>query len=136
MGTNFYLYNRADPCPTCGRSDPPSDRLHIGKSSAGWCFSLRVYPDVADLPNNLEEWKKLWGKPGFVIVDEYSMVISQDEMLAKITKRESGSTGRSREFYERNGGEEGPNGLIRHKLGVSCVAHGDGTYDLVEREFC
>jgi hypothetical protein len=39
MGTNYYL--RLHACPSCGHS---AAELHIGKSSAGWYFGLRVYP--------------------------------------------------------------------------------------------
>lgn len=40
MGTNFYV----DADPTC---DNPAhtERLHIGKSSGGWKFGFRAYPD-------------------------------------------------------------------------------------------
>jgi hypothetical protein len=40
MGTNYYV--AYDYCRHCGRFD---EEFHIGKSSAGWCFSLRVYED-------------------------------------------------------------------------------------------
>jgi hypothetical protein len=34
MGTNYYLVNKET-----------DERLHIGKSSGGWCFALRVHHD-------------------------------------------------------------------------------------------
>lgn len=39
MGTNYYLQKNV--CGCCGR---PEKQIHIGKSSAGWAFALRVYP--------------------------------------------------------------------------------------------
>lgn len=41
MGTNYYLHKRK--CPMCGKSD---EVLHIGKSSAGWPFSVHVIPEA------------------------------------------------------------------------------------------
>lgn len=59
MGTNYYAEYQP-PCPTCGRQDPP---LHIGKSSAGWCFSLHVIPELG--LNDWPEWEAwLAGSPG------------------------------------------------------------------------
>ena len=43
MGTNYYL--ETDACDKCGRGDGP---LHIGNSSAGWCFALHVGEDADD----------------------------------------------------------------------------------------
>ena len=139
MGTNYYLHKKVDICPTCGRSDP-FEPLHIGKSSAGWCFSLRVYPDADDieegLPKNLEDWKALWSLPNYTIFDEYRREVSPDEMLEKITKRTWGESNRDEHFYRNNHAIEGPNGLLRHKLEPGhCIGHGDGTYDLIAREF-
>lgn len=37
MGTNYYW--RDQPCAGCGRYE----QLHVGKSSAGWCFLFRIY---------------------------------------------------------------------------------------------
>jgi len=39
MGTNYYAIDR---CECCGRED----RIHIGKSSAGWGFALHVIPEM------------------------------------------------------------------------------------------
>jgi hypothetical protein len=67
MGTNFYL------------KSPDAEPLHIGKSSAGWCFSLRVYPEYGI--NNLEDWLDLLCDPYAVIEDEYERWISPSKML-------------------------------------------------------
>lgn len=40
MGTNYYYYQ--DVCPHCGK---PDKKLHIGKSSGGWYFSLHIIPE-------------------------------------------------------------------------------------------
>lgn len=111
MGTNYYLHR--DVCPHCKRSDSP---LHIGKSSAGWCFALHVDEEAGI--NSLADWQALWASPGSKIMNEYGDNISPPEMLATITERIH------------------PRGLSRHiKDGRHCVGNGDGTYDLIRGEF-
>jgi hypothetical protein len=130
MGTNYYLHR--DFCPHCGRGD---ERLHIGKSSAGWCFSLHV--DADEGVNSLEDWKALWLEPNSKIVDEYGREHSADEMLSTITERAwpNREQERSSEFYRSNYAEPGPNNLMRHTIGRHCIGHGAGTYDLIPGEF-
>jgi len=49
MGTNYYLVkNERPPCPCCERTYV-QERLHIGKSSGGWCFALHVIPEMGML---------------------------------------------------------------------------------------
>lgn len=136
MGTNFYVESQP-PCPTCRRE---YEQLHIGKSSAGWCFSLRVYPEKGI--NTLEDWRRIWS--GNTIRDEYGSPVSETEMLEIISQREwkrdsweslAKGYGSEYEFHRRNYSQRGPNGLLRHKLGSNCIGHGDGTYDLIEGEF-
>ena len=132
MSTNYYLHTT--PCSCCGRDDPA---LHIGKSSGGWCFSLHVTEEIT----SLEDWKQEF-KNG-VIKDEYDRVLTHEEILAVITERSWPNRSFSgwpyktaSEFYEKNYAEPGPNNLLRHKLGGSCVGHGEGTWDLISSEFC
>lgn len=113
MGTNFYLIREC--CPHCGRG---SDRLHIGKSSAGWCFSLRVHED--DGINSLADWEAQWAQPNTRIVDEYGDVIQIEELRRRILERSW----------------DGPGGLRRHLIDSFCIGHGDGTYDLIRGDFC
>ena len=78
MGTNYYWYS--DPCPTCQHSQ---EELHIGKSSMGWAFNLRVHPDKGI--ETLDHWRKKW-VTGY-IKNEYGEVQTPDEMLQCITLR-------------------------------------------------
>ena len=110
MGTNYYLHTR-QPCECCGR---PYERIHIGKSSGGWCFALRVMPE--ENINDLEDWKKLWWQQGAWIEDEYGAKVSVITMEKVITDR-------------------GPNGLFRHPIGDGCLKHGEGTWDCIDWEF-
>lgn len=80
MGTNYY-YRAKPPCDACCR---PFEEKHIGKSSAGWAFTLRVYPGEID---SLDDWEALFRVPGSEIQDEYDRPISVDEMMDIIQNR-------------------------------------------------
>lgn len=136
MGANYYLV--IDPCPHCGRGE---SRLHIGKSSAGWCFALHVDPD--ENINSLDDWKSRW--EGNRIEDEYRRTLSPEEMLSVIVDRshpmEWGDKkfwgyDNEAEFHRSNCSLRGPNNLLRSKVdGKHCIGHGDGTWDLITGEF-
>jgi hypothetical protein len=111
VGTNYYLYENA-PCNCCGR---PYEELHIGKSSAGWVFSLRVYPE--DNITTLEHWKERWSKEGVRIVNEYGDTKTPDEMLSVITQRNH------------------PQGLLRQDPDRFLYGRGEGTWDYIIGEF-
>lgn len=127
MGTNYYLIKHR-PCAHCKRGY--EEGLHIGKSSMGWNFALRVYPlrdghsdyhlkdhDIpAEAITRLEDWIPLFKQYG--VVDEYKDEITPAEMLEIITdRRKRGS-------------------LQRHNVdGTHCIAHGPGTYDFMIGEF-
>ncbi len=129
MGTNYYLHD--DVCPRCGRGDEP---LHIGKASAGWCFSLHVSEDLGI--SDLADWEERWSKLGAKIYDEYGNLVDRHAMLRKILYRSSGAVRRLDSDWRRNNqAEPGPAGLARHRVGDHCVGHGDGTYDLITGEF-
>jgi hypothetical protein len=113
MGTNYYLSAKPD-CECCGR---PFEHLHIGKSSAGWRFSLHV--DPSQNINDLADWQRLWAQPGAEIRDEYHRVVTPEEMLSVITERSW-----------KNGV------LLKHQLdGRHCVKNGEGTWDCIIGEF-
>lgn len=130
MGTNYYL--KSVRCEHCGRG---SEDLHIGKSSGGWTFALRIYPADGDgEPNwrardfdadivkieSLDDWRPLFAKYG--IIDEYGRDVTVDDMLSTITERSH------------------PNGLLRRdgrqNTGLLHATLPPGvTYDLVPTEF-
>lgn len=123
MGTNFYL------------KSPDAEPLHIGKSSAGWCFSLHVYPEHGI--KTLDDWRPMLYDPYAVIEDEYERRISPSKMLEQITLRSwAYAYNYSSEFHEKNYSELGPYGLLRCKVdGVHCIGHGRGTYDYIVGDF-
>jgi hypothetical protein len=140
MGTNYYL--RIEPCKHCGRSD---EELHIGKSSAGWCFSLHVIPE--NNINTLYDWIEKF--PTGKIFDEYGVEISIGNMLDTILNRSWHKHDENKDwskdpfynswkdFHNQNNSEFGPNNLLRSKInGGHCIGHGEGTYDLKIGEFC
>ncbi len=139
MGTNYYLHQKPD-CECCGR---PFEPLHIGKSSGGWCFSLHVIPE--DGINTLDDWRNLWSQPGAYIRNEYGERVSIADMELPITARLrakdwddprwwNGYTSEE-DFHSRNHSERGPNGLLRHRIGRYCIAHGAGTWDYIRGAF-
>lgn len=136
MGTNYFL--KPDACGHCGRSD---ERKHIGKSSAGWCFALHVYPE--DGIRDLADWEPLFRKPGNKIEDEYRHPVMADAMIEHITKRSWKKTENIpfgytnwEDFYESNHAVPGPKNLIRHKADNRyCIGYGNGTWDLMIGEF-
>ena len=85
MGTNYYL--NTDYCPCCGQS---KQRLHIGKSSAGWRFNF----DGAELGTTNFKYgdsidrirEKL--KHGN-IENEYGEQLSYDDFFAIVEKKQT-----------------------------------------------
>ncbi|MFH1546964.1 MAG: hypothetical protein ABIC57_00585 [bacterium] len=123
----------------CGRSD---ERIHIGKSSGGWCFSLHVVPEEGI--NDLEDWEKVWNLPESVILDEYDECIPPSEMKEIITERsweKVNLTGNpyyesEAQFLRENYAVRGPKGLLRHQIDDRhCIKHGKGTWDCILGEF-
>jgi hypothetical protein len=114
MGTNYYYETDAGKeCPTCHRYDE-GQRLHIGKGSMGWAFSLRVYPDK-DLCS-LADWCLLWLSGEGQIRDEYGEIVSPQEMFTIVARRAVPASG-----LRRHGGKQ--------------VQPGEPTYDLADRDF-
>ena len=118
MGTNFYVA-ADEPCATCGRSD---ESAHIGKSSAGWRFSLHVVHEwgLTDWP----EWEAFLTERADSIRDEYGNRISLDELKGRI-------------LHRKRFGPEGRPLLSHADIDDSrCLGKGrHGTYDLIVGEF-
>ena len=134
MGTNYYL--EKNKCGHCDRSE----KIHIGKSSVGWCFSLHVIPE--NQITNLDDWIALFDK--HPIADEYKSQISKDEMLEIIKRRETLDRwdfpppygGSWKSYHKTNHSCHGPFGLFRHQIdGQHCIGHGEGTWDLIRSKF-
>lgn len=127
MGINFYHDD-----------DETGVRRHIGKSSAGWVFLVRVHTDVGI--RTLEDWQKKWEKPDTRIRDEYGKRLTPAEMLDWITSRTFHWADRaSQQMLAENNAEVGPNNLLRPRISetTGCVGHGagGGTWSYIERSF-
>ena len=124
MSTNYYTVKR---CGHCNHEE----RLHIGKSSGGWCFALATHPDKGI--TSLDDWRRKLAEDGIVIEDEYGQDSTPSEMIAEITER----VGSGRKYSDFAGmGVQGPNGLRRNTIdGSHCIEHGPGTWDIMRGEF-
>jgi hypothetical protein len=130
MGTNYYWE---------GGDGRGRTRLHIGKSSNGWCFSLHVI--ASENIHDLEDWERVWQTCMGKILNEYGDKISPEQMRKIITERRVADR-QWREppygyddwpaFHADNFSELGPNGLLRHQLTEGhCIKQGAGTWDCI-----
>ena len=133
MGTNYYAIKT---CECCGNKD----KYHIGKSSAGWVFSLHVEPDNGI--GNFHDVLKIIKNPDRKIFDEYDRRIPKSELLNTIRNRSNKRKGGVPspyqtwdEFHEVNDSIQGPNNLLRHKIKHNCIAHSNGTWDCIKGKF-
>ncbi len=134
MGTNYYL--RLPACAHCGHV--PAE-LHVGKSSSGWNFGLRIYPKIDDAPDDrlkgfnvdeireLDDWRPLFER--FPIFDEYNCYVTPTEMISEITERSHPSGLASR--LTAGPALMGPYHDPKH----TPTFVGRGTYDLCAYEF-
>lgn len=150
MGTNYYWYPKS-PCPHCKR---PFQRIHIGKSSVGWCFGLHVAREL-DI-NDLDDWQHIWETGIYIdpeslerhhtdsgyIENEYGDTISVEDMLDIITNRAGKPFTSNRwyptldDFCRHNSAVPGPNNLVRAELSHNhCIKHGSGAWDCIIGEF-
>lgn len=89
MGTNYYAVRNR---PTI------DDPIHIGKSSFGWKFYFQSHNDKWHEPpviwntyDQVYEWlhKYTVETDSYVIMDEYDKIISFDEFIALVEKKQS-----------------------------------------------
>ena len=78
MGTNYYL--NYDYCPCCGKS---RQRIHIGKSSAGWRFLFDMESTKCTNLNQIKE-KLRYGN----IEDEYHRQISYQDFFNIVEQKQ------------------------------------------------
>ena len=128
MGTNYYVeISPEETCKCCGHTKE-AEVLHIGKSSAGWCFALHVIPEKG--LDSLEKWLSFLS--GKKISDGYGNSLTRLQLDDIITERRY-----HKELTpETSTCEKGPNNLLRSRIdGLHCVGHGNGTWDLIVGEF-
>jgi|SRR5579859_2110111 len=90
MGTNYYVRPEGACEKQCSRW------VHLGKSSTGWAFTFRAYPnpewdgpDVVTEPvNDFASWRKLLDLGG--IYDEHGRQVPEADLLKLIEDRRGG----------------------------------------------
>lgn len=129
MGTNYYIW--------VDTADGECEKIHIGKSSMGWVFSLRIYENKNIL--SLYDWMPVILNTNHVIRDEYDRNITAAEMLRTITCRGREEPGNwTTADFAMNHAEPGPNNLVRHRQASDygrTTTHGEGTWDYMDYEF-
>lgn len=124
MGTNYFaIVNLGG----------PRVKLHIGKSSVGWCFALHVTDGIA----SLADWRRVFAQAFVRIVDEYGVVYGADEMLGLIEGR-GFLWGHQRDeaWYADNHATRGPNGLARQTYHATMPPDpANDTYTLISGDF-
>lgn len=129
MGTNYYVT-----LPSTEDEEEPI-KLHIGKSSSGWVFALRTYPESVDKPKTLADWRKLLKANELTIEDEYGNRLNYASMLGRIIDRPPFSnqlTESEFSWVDKN------LNLKRPKIaayGERHMKHAKGTYTLYGFEF-
>jgi hypothetical protein len=85
MGTNYYA--KVPGCPVaCPHCSIAAERLHIGKSSAGWRFCFRLYEDG---PVSVSDWRVYLGRPDVTIIDEYGETWAPEKFWARVEAKQS-----------------------------------------------
>jgi len=124
MSINFYAHINLG---------GPVVKLHIGKSSAGWCFALCVHPEHGI--NLLADWRTVWEQPQVTIVDEYGDVRTVADLVDTITNREWRGIHDAR-WWRDNCAVDGPRGLARQTYHATLPPDpASDTYTLISGEF-
>ena len=133
MGTNYYMVKGEHPPEgryghplngflRYGTGQPPM--IHIGKSSGGWCFALRVYPEHGI--NTLSDWtafaSRLVGE-GWRVEDEYGQQHTLDN-LWRIVEREGWEELNNKDPFRRHDVDN-----------TYCIGNGEGLYDYITGDF-
>ena len=90
MGTNYYsVTKRYRDLERDGdlryETLGTQEKLHIGKSSAGWHFGLHVFPETGI--HDIEGWVPYLLCSDRVIVDEYGEELTYEKLINVITQR-------------------------------------------------
>jgi len=102
------------------------EKLHIGKSSAGWKFLLCIYPCLQLY--SLKDWENMFNNENFVIVDEEDQIIPPLQMMSIISKRAPADkleAHKSQLFDPRD-----QEGMEKFRPVIVTSFTTDGTYDL------
>ena len=87
MGTNYYTTD-TPPCETCGHG---GEDLHIGKSSGGWAFGFRAYPERG--LTSWAAWRSFLAERA--IKNEYGDPVTLDDLADLIESKRGGMNART-----------------------------------------
>lgn len=135
MGTNYYFQqHHFEDTPN------PHPKLHIGKSSGGWCFQLHIIPELG-LGDWVDWHDYIRRSYDHHIADEHGEYVSIAELWYIVTQRRVKSRPQlspalESDFLIGSHAEWGPNNLLRSRIGAGgCIGHGSGTWDLIAGAF-
>lgn len=112
MGTNYYLHRKPDLCGECGRDKNEPNEFHIGKSSMGWVWLWQGYRNGAGPGVDLtrpDEWFSFLVDEvakGAEICDEYSQVVTLDELRTRVVSKRGGRANGVRDWTEHVDGDD------------------------------
>lgn len=106
MGTNYYL--RTDVCERCNRC---REKIHIGKSSAGWPFLFRGYRawPLEGVPHPItsaQHWRELieiFTMSGSRITDEHGRDMPPEAFWAFVREKQTETKGPLNSAYRHGG---------------------------------
>jgi hypothetical protein len=100
VGTNYYVR----PLDGDGGRGLETDEegIHLGKSSAGWAFMFRAYPNAVPPVADFASWMTLLDIGE--VYDEYGDAVPRADLLAKIEAKRDGHTcPQRRDFTDADG---------------------------------
>ena len=100
MGTNYYIQMKttSDERALLHRLKTTPERLHLGKSSAGWQFSFQGFKSSWDteplldgkIVTSFDDWMDVLDSGKFDIVDEYGDFKSVEEFKNLVASKREG----------------------------------------------
>lgn len=127
MGTNYFVSKKPSLIGILQGGE--TEELHLGKSSVGWCFSLRIYPERGLV--NLESWYRYMASGRTIITDEYGGEHELESIIDRIVNRRFNAHSTPKDSSRRQFHKDG---CQRHRISEVCKP-GKGPYDLCNYEF-
>lgn len=95
MGTNYFIRTPPSCGGKCAHHCPGEEEIHLGKSSAGWAFTFRGYPEPAEASSlvtwpvtDFGSWRRLLDLGP--VYDEYGQEVTPAELLERIESKRGG----------------------------------------------
>lgn len=112
--------------------DNKTRKLSIGVDMHGWVFNLYTHPRVGI--HDWVDWSMLL--PVGEIIDSYDNVIPFEEMINIVTCKPPVENEYTHYMVQSNSAiYDKKIGLLRNTLHINFIAHGPGTWDIVQPRF-